>query len=105
MPINNWLDENIVDPVPPVITDIVPVVILSAFIPVKPVPDPTKLVADKILLSQVKLAVCNRVLEPFPINNWFDINVVVPIPPWATFNIPLIILLAFNPVIPVPEPI
>ena len=90
-PINIWLAFIVLSPVPPYATFNVPKLILVAFKFVKPEPEPTKLEALKVLLVQDKLFDCINAPVPFPINNWFPINVFDPIPPCATFNVPKVI--------------
>ena len=63
---------------------------LEAFREVKPLPLPTKLEADKVLLVlfHVRFGDCKIDVAAFPINIWFDVNVVVPIPPRGTGKVP-----------------
>ena len=79
-------------------------VILDAFNAVRPAPEPTKFVADRVLvpLFQIKFGVWITLVPP--INNCPDVKVVKPVPPWATFMFP-VILDAFNEVKPEPEPV
>ncbi len=55
-------------------------------------------------LSHIKFDDCKIEVEPLPINIWFDDNVVVPIPPRETDNVPDDILEAFKLVNTAPEP-
>ena len=103
-PINNWFAFNVFNPVPPYATFKVPKLILDAFKLFKPVPEPTKLVALKVLLVQDKFDDCINAPVVFPINNWFAFNVCNPVPPCATFNLPVLIFVAFKLSKPVPEP-
>ncbi len=56
--------------------------------------------ADKVLdvLSHVKFADCIIDVAALPINIWFVLFVVVPIPPWEIDNVPDVIFDAFNAV-------
>jgi hypothetical protein len=87
--------------------DNIPDVTFEAFKAVIPEPEPTKLVADKVLLVlfQVKFALCKILVVAFPINIWFAVKVVVPIPPREMAKIPEFVLLTFIFVNPGPEPI
>ena len=98
--------DDVVTPVPPCKTVKIPVFIFAAFKDVKPDPEPKKLVALKVLevLFQDKFTVWSKALDPFPINICPDVNVVVPIPPRETVNIPVFIFEAFKDVKPKPEP-
>ena len=106
-PTNIWPLVKLVVPMPPWATFNVPNVTLLAFNCVKPDPIPEKLVAFNILLllSHDKLADCTTVPVPLPTNNCVLFKLPVPVPPWATFNVPNVILLAFNCVKldPIPE--
>jgi len=106
-PINSCPDVKVAAPIPPRVIGNVPLEIFVAFNAVKPAPEPIKLVALKVfeVLFQLKFADCINVPVPFPINILLAINVVVPIPPRATVNVPLEIFVAFNAVKPAPEPI
>ena len=75
-------------------------VILVAFNEVKPAPEPTKFVADRVLVPvfQVKLLGCIKVLVPFPTNIEPAVKVVAPVPPRLTDKTPDVILVAFNEV-------
>jgi hypothetical protein len=72
-----------------------------------PTPEPIKLVADKVLLvlSHVKFTDWSGVEDLFPINIRFAVNVVVPIPPLESDNVPDAIFEAFKAGIPLPESI
>ena len=89
-PINIWFAVSVLVPIPPLEIDKVPNEILEAFNEVKAEPEPTKLVADKVfeVLFHVKFDDCKIDVEPLPIKTWFDVNVVVPIPPLEIDNVP-----------------
>ena len=56
------------------------------------------------VLSHVKFGLCKIDVAAFPINIWFAVNVVAPVPPLEIANVPEIELLTFIFVNPAPEP-
>ena len=106
LPINNLPIDNVDNPVPPVITDRAPPVIFCTFIALNPVPEPTKLVAVKILfvLCQVKFGDCINAPVSLPTNICPDVKVAFPVPPRKTFKIPSETFETFKDVNLAPEP-
>ena len=96
-PIKIWFAVKVVVPIPPRDTDKVPDVVFDAFNAVKPAPEPTKLVADNVLvvLFHAKFWDC-KIDVPFPIKILSAVNVVVPIPPRETDKVPAVIFDAFK---------
>ncbi len=86
-PINDWLAVKVAAPVPPLEIDIAPVVTLEAF---KPAQEPTKLVADNVLvvLIHAKFADFKMDVVPLPINIWFAVKIAAPVPPFEIDNVP-----------------
>ena len=107
LPIKTWFDVNVVVPIPPLEIDNVPNVTFEVFKEVKPAPEPTKLVDDKVLvvLSHVKFGDCKIDVVEFPIKIWFAVNVVVPIPPRVIDNVPDDTFEAFKEFNEAPEPV
>ena len=89
LPTNSWPLVKVVAPVPPWETVIFPE-IFDAVNEVRPAPEPTKFVADRVLLVvfQVKLPDCNSAPVPLPTNSWPLVKVVAPVPPWETVIFP-----------------
>ncbi len=91
-PGNIWLADNVVVLIPLRDIDNVPDAALETFNAVIPVPEPTEIEVDKVL-DVLFHAGCKIDVAAFPINIWVADNVVVPISPGDTDNVPHVYLM------------